>query len=115
MREPFDLAELQALPIPRATPEDIECLPAEYLAAFVAPRLSKSEDSLMCIGCGGILYLPGPMGMLFGASFTWGIVNGEGYCDRCGYPTRMYHRLPEGTGTFPLQYHPDDLVAREDL
>lgn len=28
----------------------------------------------------------------FVGSLTWGIVNGEGKCDRCGWPYRVYHR-----------------------
>ena len=118
---PFDLSELKALPIPRCRPEDqgarflaLARLPEYYLAAFVAPRLSESELALNCLGCGEDLYRAGIAGFLLGAAtFTWGLANGEGYCSGCGYPTRMYHRLPEGTATFPLQYHPDDLVQPE--
>ena len=112
---PFDLSEVQALPIPRCGPEDLAGLPEDYLALFVAPRLRRAGDGVTCIGCGGDLWVPGIVGFLCGATFTWGLANGEGHCSGCGYPTRMYHRPPElegKTGTFPLQYHPDDLERR---
>jgi len=110
--EPFDLDELRALPIPRCRPEDLSGLPEEYLAHFVAPRLNREESALNCVGCGAELYREGIAGFLLGATFTWGIANGEGHCSACGYPTRMYHRLEQGSGAFPLQYHPDDLEGR---
>ena len=109
----FNLAELQALAIPRCSSANLKGLPDEYLTAFVAPRHTPERDGLTCVGCGATLYLPGIIGALMGATFTWGVANGEGHCSRCGYPTRMYHRLPEGTGTFPLQYHPDELERRD--
>jgi len=107
----FDLIELQALPIPRCSVEDMAGAPAEYVAQFVAPRVTR-DGGLSCLGCGTDLYKPGFMGIFGGSSFEWGIVNGEGYCSSCMYPTRMYHRLPQGTVSFPLQYHPNDLRKR---
>jgi len=111
----FDLMELQALPIPRCSTADVKGLPEDYLSTFVAPRHTQKLDGLTCIGCGSTLYMPGVIGALIGATFTWGLVNGEGHCARCGYPTRMYHRLrgggADGMASFPVQYHPDELAA----
>ena len=116
MREPFDLPELQALPLPRATPENFTFngVPpkegATYVGAFLPPRVVKG--SITCVGCGGNLYEPGVFGAII-STFEWGLANGEGHCSRCGYPTRMYHRFEgRGTATFPLQYHPDELEER---
>lgn len=32
--------------------------------------------------------------------FTWGLVHGAGFCDRCGWPGRLFHFLAE-PGTDP--------------
>jgi len=115
MFEPFDLAELQALPIPRCSLEHAhgEGVTEEMLSPFLPPRINKTNDGVLCVGCGETLWRPGIVGFLMGATFTWGVAHGEGRCSSCGYPTRMYHRRAEGTATFPLQYHPDDLRLRE--
>lgn len=104
----FDLSELQVLPIPPAI--GIGGLSDDYAATFVTPRINRDETGFLCLGCGGLLYMPGPIGFLMGASFEWDIAWGEGRCSRCGYPTRLYHKTQDGrTGTLPLQYHPDSL------
>ena len=112
MVNPFDLAELQAMPIPRCAQDDVGGLPEVYLARFVPPRLNRAEDGLTCVGCGEVLFrTPEVMSFLLGATFQWGLANGEGHCDHCGYPTRMYHRVDGKMSTFPLQYHPDELCS----
>jgi hypothetical protein len=113
MCEYFDLTELLSLPIPRCTIENIAGAPAEYVTQFVAPRVT-GDGGLSCLGCGTDLYKPGLIGVFGGSSFEWGIANGEGHCSRCGYPTRMYHRLAEGTVSFPLQYHPDEMQKERE-
>jgi len=116
MREPFDLPELHALPIPRCAPEHLGGLPTEYLATFTPPRLNRDQTSLICLGCGEVLFCgDGVLSLFRGATFTWGLAHGEGHCDHCGYPTRMYHRVDGKTGTFPLQYHPDELEPAERM
>jgi len=109
----FDLAELQALPIPRCSAENLRGLPDPYLSVFAPPRLTRDHEGVTCLGCGADLYRPGVAGWIIGATFDWGLANGEGHCSRCGYPTRMYHRLPDGSASFPLQYHPDELERRD--
>lgn len=71
---------------------------AAYLARFQEPRGYKCQ-------CGEKL-----MG-IFGC-FQWGLANGEGFCSACGWPIRMFHRLPQDRGlfTFPLLYHPEDVT-----
>lgn len=48
-------------------------------------------------------------------AFTWGLANGEGYCRKCGYPARAYHRDvgPIKFLCLILQYHPDELGGGE--
>ena len=110
MRQILD--ELHALPIPPCTLEikGISTTDAkEYLRQFMPPRIKGDEDSVVLCICGAQLYGGGIMGAAFMSTFTWGLINGEGLCRECKYPTRMYHRFPEGSFTFPLQYHPDGL------
>ncbi len=102
----FNLEEVQALPVPRCRPEDVPLIgiapmPAEYLQAFVPPRLDADGRS-HCLGCGGILYV------------NWTMVHGEAYCVGCFFPTRLFHYI-EGQPRLvvALQYHPDDLRRNE--
>jgi hypothetical protein len=113
------LDELKARALPRLTPEDLftsESLAAhtdhdratlrEYFARFV-----KSHGD--CIRCGRP-HGGGILGAFLGRGFTWGLVNGEGFCGSCRYPGRAYHR-DVGPITFLnliLQYHPDGLEER---
>ena len=112
------LVELQTLPIPRCTSGDFELvgLPTaeadDYLQRFVPPRANEKGDMILCV-CGARLFGGGMMGAAFFATFTWGLVHGEGICRDCGYPTRMYHQFSgDKDCTFPLQYHPDDVEQK---
>ncbi len=115
-REPFDLEELQNLPLPRAGPEEIHLTNvtpeenADYVQRFLPVRVVAGH--VCCVGCGDNLFEPGPLGAIH-STFDWGLEYGKGHCTRCGYPTRMYHRVGKGGWfAFPLQYHPDELERR---
>lgn len=54
-------------------------------AGLVAALEASAAD--ICVECGARL------GGLLG-SFSWGIAYGEGFCSRCGFPYRLYHRFP---------------------
>lgn len=85
-------------------------LPVHFLPIGEAREDGKHEVRIHCV-CGVILY-----GSFLGLSdsFRWGLRNGEGTCDDCGWPTIFYHRFGEDeTFSFPLQVHPSLLVTRE--
>ena len=46
----------------------------------------------ICVDCGENL------GGFFG-TFTWGFVNGQGSCSRCGFPYLYLHRFPGASAT----------------
>jgi hypothetical protein len=104
----WDLASLQALPIPRANSRQIrfedldEALNEEYVQHFLPPRANRSNTALACAGCGENL-----TGM-FG-TFTFGLAWGEGACGKCRYPARAMHKIGDGVCELVLQYHPDEL------
>ena len=77
-----------------------------YLAAFV--------HSEKCIKCEADIAKPGIVGALLN-SFTWGLVNGEGHCGRCGWPARAYHRNVGRIEFWQqiLQYHPDYVEEKQ--
>ncbi len=109
---PFDLAEMQSRPFPRATPGEFSFddlskeEDAAYVSKFLPPRQAR-DGNIMCVGCGS------PLSGLLTGTFEWGIAHGEGHCYRCGYPARMYHFFEKRRVAFPLQWHPDDLVRRK--
>ena len=84
----------------------------EYLSAFAKPAKCDQPGSLTgtcdCLKCGRRLN-----GLL--GTFTWGMVNGEGYCSNCHWPARYYHDIKDAEGErifdrrleLHLQYHPD--------
>lgn len=110
------IAELQAANLPRVQLEHFiknivdpdNVMPAiraetrPYLDRFCPPGHS-------CICCDAKL-----LG-IFG-SFTWGMVNGEGFCVHCKWPARAIHRIEsESLGKLTisnmvLQYHPDEVL-----
>lgn len=114
MNEPFNLEELQQLPLPRATPEDFSFkeVPREVCAAYVQRFLPPRHVpapwgyGIACVGCG--------VDLLDG-NFAWSLRHGEGYCTTCKYPARLYHYFKlenveqEARGEYMLQYHPDEL------
>lgn len=74
-----------------------------YFSNFLTPREN-------CVLCGESL-----LGLL--GSFTWGLAHGEGFCYKCGYPARAYHRDVAGVIDFLnliLQYHPDALETKAE-
>lgn len=108
------IAEMQALPFPRATIEHIHLdgLPSEKNEEYVRQFLPMNCDGkrIFCI-CGEMLSHVDPlMGVLMGATFVWGIQHGHGRCCKCGWPTQMFHEFEEGRIMIPLQFHPDELT-----
>jgi hypothetical protein len=81
----------------------------DYFSKFLPPH-----EKFHCVGCDSVL-TGGLVGFLMGATFTWGIANGEGFCCECGYPARAYHRNvgPVEFLDMVLQYHPSGLVPPE--
>ncbi len=76
-------------------------LSAEYLAPFADPEVFDADGSRRCIKCGKRL------------SVRWGIQNGEVNCNECGWPGRYYHRLPDKTVQFCLQYMPKVVTRKK--
>lgn len=138
--ESFNLAELQSYPFPTIgdfadelvlkdhagnvlTP--VSCAGTGwrlYLSHFLPPRHGK--DGITCIGCGSYLNrkdpIMGVMGVLMGATFTWGLAHGWGFCSNCGYPTVAYHYITFEGGieerlVMILQSHPDSVQRREEV
>lgn len=75
----------------------------EYFSQFLAPG--------PCPKCGSQLtgdILKQFIGL---ATFTWGLAHGEGFCSKCKYPARAYHRNvgPIEFLNMVLPYHPDEL------
>lgn len=99
-----------------ALPEADEKALTEYFAHFV-----KTEDG-KCVCCGERQgggfdeAIKGMLGISGGSRFTWGIVHGEGFCSACKWPARAYHFDVGPIKRFEaiLQYHPDELNAREE-
>ena len=85
----------------------------EYLKTFVKPVVSLDKKGnfqfYRCISCDCVL------SGLFG-TFEWGIAHGEGYCSKCGYPARAFHKIDEPgwkmTFSNILQYHPKFLERK---
>lgn len=63
-----------------------------YLAHF-AWNVTE-QGNMQCPGpdCGEILAGRSTAMMMF-ATFTWGLVHGEGHCCKCGWPARGFHRI----------------------
>lgn len=109
----MQLAEIKARHLPRAdwreifevTGESITDEEQKALSGYFSQFLAPAEK---CVGCERTL------GGLLG-SFQWGLANGEGFCGRCNYPARAYHRDIGPIELFQLilQYHPDELHERE--
>lgn len=111
----FDIFSIEA-PVTKSGAENLEKLILrldEYLKSFVKPK-DDGEGGVLCVGCGHLLY-GGYMGLVFGATFRWGIANGEGYCSCCRWPCRRYHRPKEGEFfDHLLQYHPSLLIQKDE-
>jgi hypothetical protein len=120
----FDLADLQAADLPRATCESCGIVLSvkddtteEMRAEATAERdeivrktdayLQDFAASTKCPGCAQQL------GGMFG-TFTYGICYGEGHCHSCGYPCRANHKTPDLDWLMVLPYHPSVLVPREE-
>lgn len=76
-----------------------------YLADFVPFQKE-------CICCGRVLVGTAPEVLLGLGTFRWGLCNGEGECSECGWPSRVYHDVPDAISwELALQYHPDALES----
>lgn len=87
----------------------------EYLSAFAKPIVRDDGGGFLlgkyqCLQCGEPL--DGALG-----TFQWGMVNGEGTCDRCGWPARAHHYPKDADGAifdrplvFILQYRPASIT-----
>lgn len=84
-----------------------------YFSKFVMPEAGRSDETTKCIGCGAIL-TGGIIGVLLGATFTYGLVHGEGFCSKCGWPARANHYDvgPIKRLVCVLQYHPSGLKLK---
>lgn len=111
------LAEMRERNLPKLTAADVfngdlsdeeRSQLDEYLSAFML--LGNDGECPRCeTRIGGML------GMLIGG-FQWGLVHGEGYCNRCRWPIRAYHFPKEGPierFELLLPYHPNALEERE--
>lgn len=133
MKAKEELARLKALNLARATPEvwgvnipegasESERAEGERLIGVIAEYLKQFVPPSDCICCGKPLGAKDAIhGLLGGATFTWGIAHGEGFCSHCKYPARAMHYVKDGEGkpdlltvrNFILQYHPDELTVEK--
>ena len=83
-----------------------------YFSRFVMPESGELETT-KCIGCGSVL-CGGIMSVLLGATFTYGLAHGEGFCNKCKWPARSHHYDVGPIKRFVavLQYHPSGLKIR---
>src|SRR5690606_7806974 len=81
----------------------------DYLRAFMPPRYgTRAVDTVVCPCCEQHLFSGRPTVDATQSGFRGGATAGDGYCERCVYPIRMIHALPNGRCfAFPLAYHPD--------
>lgn len=94
-------------------PEDLEDL-EKYFQPFAVP-VKNIEGDQVCIGCGE--HFGGLMANLgFGVAIEWGMVHGEGTCNKCGWPYRGMHYIKDRHGkelanirNLFLAYHPDNV------
>lgn len=123
MSERFNLEATQAKHLPRLAwteilkiTEGTESLDekhtnalAEYFSHFVR------QDENRCPGCEKTLTGDLVKQLVGEATFTWGIVHGEGFCRGCGYPARAYHRVENLIDRLALvlAYHPDELKKHD--
>jgi hypothetical protein len=86
------------------TDEDAAVLDA-YLSKFTM------RDGNLCPGCDAPLSGDMVAQLLGAATFTWGLAHGEGFCRKCRYPARAYHRDfgPVKFVSAVLPYHPEEL------
>ena len=75
-------------------PQSIEASLATYFTRFAQPSDYRFHP---CLKCGAR-----------GCGFVWGVVDGAGHCQKCGWPARRDHYVA-GTSfhNVVLQYHPD--------
>ncbi len=99
---PFQIDEAKTA---EATRDELVAALESYLVPFAAPP-HDDKGRQTCLCCETVI-----CGLL--GTFTWGLVNGEGSCQNCGWPHRAYHRV-EGWVTFTriLPYHPDGIELR---
>ena len=83
-------------------------VPAEAWIAFAGQLgpFAKALPNMECLACGEE------------ATFTWGLAHGEGHCNNCGWPARLYHFIKYGDDqearvVLLLQYHPDGIEIQK--
>lgn len=86
-----------------------------YFRLFTRVKLDEGKAGVLCPGCGEYLVRGDAISnVLQGATFEWGMANGEGGCRECGYPARAYHRNVAGVIEFlntVLAVHPEELFT----
>jgi hypothetical protein len=103
---------------PEPTPEEAEAL-AEftydadtYLAYFVKP---PSATEALCFHCGSNLLPDMVDQFLERGGFSWSLVHGEGTCNCCKWPVRVYHDAPSAFSeekAFTLRNYPLSLLPK---
>jgi hypothetical protein len=83
------------------------CSPQEGLTADYLQHFADWSPENKCLCCGKT------------ATFTWGLVHGEGHCYDCGWPARLYHFVKDAEGKETrvvrlLQYHPDEISLSKE-
>lgn len=104
----FDIFTHDPGPLTEEDEQGLVRISEEYFTHFVAlDRMGR------CVCCDEALS-SGRDILNFLGTFTWGLAHGEGFCGKCRYPARAYHRVDKlGTLNLILQYHPDDLSFTE--
>lgn len=116
----IDLKAIQAKGLPHATFADVFTVnEGETADPAIVAELDKYLAHFTpgpCPGCGAPLTGDLIHQFIGAATFTWGLAHGEGFCSKCKYPARAYHRDIGPIVRFEkvLAYHPDELREREE-